>query len=265
MGVLEDLRDRVRARTHEVDEEYSAALDADTRATRRRHGLGTRISHWLLVILFLALLVTGLMMWFGWYAPIATDLYDGYYPAFGIHMWAGILVLSVGFVLFPFFHVFVDGHNPLPTKQDVIDTLTIVAAFVGLREYVAGYHRARRTFDDREDEWAAYHPAQKLFWWTQLVLFALLAFTGFAMYDRMATDPAAWIGWLGAPAAWLAPETQLQVHIFLALALTAAVMMHIYFAVLPSNWDVLTSMVTGDVDAYVIEADTPPTVGDDDD
>lgn len=255
MSTIQRIRERVRDRSQAVDEEYSEALAAEERESKRRHGLGTRVSHWLLVILFTALLATGLMMWFGWYGPIATDLYDGYYPAFGIHMWAGILVLAVGFVLFPFYHVLVDGHNPLPTVQDVKDTLTIAAAFIGLRQYIAGYHRARRTWDEREGEWIAYHPAQKLFWWAQIGLFALLAFTGFAMYDTMAADPPGWVGWLGAPAAWLAPETQLQLHIFFALALTAAVMMHIYFAVLPSNWDVLTSMFTGDVEAYVVRSE----------
>ncbi|MFB6072164.1 MAG: cytochrome b/b6 domain-containing protein [Halobacterium sp.] len=259
MSRIQELRDSVRERTAAVDEEYREALAAEERATRERHGLGTRVSHWLLVGLFFALLATGVLMWQGWYGPLATDVYGGYYPAFGVHMWAGILVLAVGFVLFPFYHVVVDGHDPTPTAADVRDTATIVAAFVGLRSYVAGYHRARRAWDAEDGEWVAYHPAQKLFWWTQLALFALLAFTGFAMYDRMAADPPAWVGWLGAPAAWLAPETQLQVHVFLALALTGAVLLHVYFAVLPGNWDVLGSMVTGDVDAYVVRGDDDST------
>lgn len=258
MPTIQRLRERVRDRSRAVDEEYSEALAAEKRAPTHRHGLGSRVSHWLLVVLFVALLATGLAMWLGWYGPLATDVYDGYYPAFGIHMWTGILVLAVGFVLFPFYHVVVDGHDPVPTVQDLKDTLTIVAAFVGLRQYVAGYHRARRTWDERDEEWAAYHPAQKLFWWTQLGLFALLAVTGFAMYDTMAAAPPWWVGWLGAPAAWLAPETQLQLHVFFSLALTAAVLMHIYFAVLPSNWDVLTSMVSGEVEAYVIPDDDQP-------
>jgi formate dehydrogenase subunit gamma len=158
-----------------------------------------------------------------------------------------------------FYNVVVDGHNPVPTIPDVKDPLTIAVAFVGLREYVAGYHRARRTWDEREAEWAAYHPAQRLFWWAQLGLFALLAFTGFTMYDRIATDPLSWVGWLGVPAAWLAPEVQLQLHIFFALALTAAVIMHIYVAVLPSNWDVLTSVLTGNVETYVIRDGRAPS------
>jgi formate dehydrogenase subunit gamma len=255
MGTIQRVRDRIAERSAEVDEEYSEALAATDRAPRHRHSLGTRISHWLLVVLFLVLLATGVMMWQGWYGPVASDVWGGYYPSFGLHMWAGILVLAVGFVLFPFFHVYVDGHNPMLTVQDVKDALTVTAAFVGLRQYISGYHRARRTYDDRDGHWAAYHPAQKMFWWTQLILFALLAFTGFAMYDRIATDAPVWIAWLGAPAAWLAPETQLQLHIFFALALTGAVGLHIYFAVLPSNWDVLGSMWSGEVNAYIVDDD----------
>jgi Ni/Fe-hydrogenase 1 B-type cytochrome subunit len=262
MGTLQRLRERVRARTRQVDERYRAALAAEERAGRTRHGLGARVSHWLLVGLFFALLGTGLVMWFGAYGPIATDLYDGYYSAFGIHMWAGILVLAVAFVLYPFYHGYVDGHSPMLSREDLAAIVTIVAAFVGLREYVTGYHRARRTWDETTGEWRVYHPAQKLFWWTQMGMFALLAVTGFAMYDRMAAAPPAWIGWLGAPAAWLAPEALVQLHIFFALALTGAVAMHIYFAVLPSNWDVLRSMVTGEVEAYLVrEEDTPGEPG----
>lgn len=252
MSALTRLRKRVRQGTPVAEEVYREAAEATTRETKRRHGLGSRLSHWLLVVTFVLLLASGLMMWGGWYGPVFTELWGGYYVAFGVHMWAGILVLAVAFVLFPFYHVVVDGHNPVPTGEDVRTVLAILAAFVGLRGYVSGYHRARRTWDADDGEWVAYHPAQKLFWWTQLVLFALLAFTGFAMYDRMVADAPVWIGWLGAPAAWMAPETQLQTHIFFAFALTAAVAMHIYFAVLPSNWDVLKSMFTGDVEAYVV-------------
>jgi Ni/Fe-hydrogenase 1 B-type cytochrome subunit len=246
------LREWIRRLTGAADGAYTEAENVAERETIERHGLGNRISHWLMVALFFVMLVTGLLMLTGAYGPLTTELWGGYYPVFGLHMWAAIIFLAVGFVLFPFFYNIVDGHSPMLTREDLRDLVAIGAAIVGVREYLGGYHRARRTWDDREGEWDAYHPAQKLFWWNQMILFAALTVTGFAMYETMAAAPPWWVSWLGAPAAWLPGELQFQLHIFLAFSLTGAVILHIYFAVLPSNWDILRSMVYGEVNAYVI-------------
>jgi cytochrome b subunit of formate dehydrogenase len=255
MSAIDSVRERVRDASEQIDTRYRETLAVETRESVERHSLGTRLSHWALVVLFTALLVSGLMIWTGRYWPFGGPVWGGYYQAFGVHMWAGVLILAVGFVLFPFYHVYVDGENPVPDLGDVREMATIGLAFVGLRPYIAGYHHARRTWNAAEAEWVAYHPVQKLFFWTQLVLLAVLAATGFEMYARLVADAPAWAVWLGAPAAWLDWEALKQLHLFVALAFTAAVVLHVYFAVLRGNWDILRSMVTGRLDAYVVAGD----------
>ncbi|MFB6152082.1 MAG: cytochrome b/b6 domain-containing protein [Haloarculaceae archaeon] len=262
MSALGDTWRRVRDVSASVDAKYRATLGHVERVEIERHSLGSRLSHWAQAVLFFTLLATGLMIYTGWYGPLADQVWGGYYKAFGLHMWAGTLLLAVSFVLFPFYHVVVDGHGQLIGLDDVKETLTIGAAFVGLRKYVSGYHHARRTWDVSEGDWLAHHPAQKGFWWMQMAAFAVLATTGFAMYDRLAADAPVWVGWLAAPAAWLAWETLKQVHLFFALAFTGALTLHVYFALLRSNRDVLVSMVTGSLRGYVVEGDGGGTAPD---
>ena len=219
------------------------------------HSWGTILTHWSMLLLLLATAGTGIAKWLGWYGPLSTGIWGGYYVAFGIHMWAGILTLAVTFVIFPYYYVVVDDHRQLLEIADIQVGVDIAESFVGLKKYMPYYHDARRAYDEDKGDWMAHHPMQKTFFWWIAIFMGILALTGFGMYRVIATDPPGWIVTLGFLSGWLALETMKQIHLLLAFVTAAMVLFHIYFAVIPSNWDVLKSMVFGDVEAYIVNGD----------
>jgi Ni/Fe-hydrogenase 1 B-type cytochrome subunit len=243
-----------RADLKETDDRVGQLETAERREIER-HSLGNRISHWVQAVLFFLLLWTGLAIWTGNYFLLESGIWGGYYVAFGIHMWTGILIVAITFVVFPYYYVFVDKHHQLLEMADIQVGTAIAEAFVGLRKYLPYYHDARRAYDEDEDDWIAHHPMQKTFFWWIAIFIGILALTGFGMYREMATESTWWIDALGFMAGWLALETLKQIHLLLAFITGVMVLFHIYFAVLPSNWDVLKSMVFGDVKAYIVHSE----------
>jgi Ni/Fe-hydrogenase 1 B-type cytochrome subunit len=238
----------------ETDERVTQLGDTETR-TIERHGLWNRFNHWAQAVLFFVLLWTGLAIWTGSYVVLESGIWDGYAVAFGLHIWAGILTLAVTFVLFPFYYVYVDDHRQLLELADIQVGTAIAGAFVGLREYLPYYHEARRTYDDAEDVWMAHLPMQKTFFWWIAIFIGLLALTGFGMYRAMLTDPAWWLVALGFMETWFSFELLKQLHLVLTFVSASMVAFHIYFAAMPSNWDILKSMVFGDLEAHVVNGD----------
>lgn len=261
-GGTTSLQDRIRQATITVDHEYSGVFPAVRRGIVTRHGLGSRVMHWSLFVLVAVMAVTGFIMWTGVYTVFADQVWGGYYKVFGLHMWAAIFVIPVGFVLFPFYHVLVDGHRPWPTVselrelKDVRELLAIACAFLCLRKYISKYHDARRSWNKDEGEWVAYHPMQKLFFWIQLGLLVGVVITGFGMFDHITTEVPVWVTWFGIFDAWAPYEVLKQFHHFLAFAWVGSVAFHAYFPLLPGNWDVLRSMVTGRLYAFIVGEDS---------
>ncbi|SFC49192.1 formate dehydrogenase subunit gamma [Halobiforma haloterrestris] len=237
----------------EADDRYDRIRALKGRVTVERHSLGARLSHWTQALLMFVLLGTGYAIRTGTYGPMNVPPWDGYYIAFGLHMWAGILLMAFLFVLFPLYHVYVDGHRQLAEMDDVRVTVRVAQAFVGLKSYIPGYHHARETYDEEDGDWVAYHPMQKTFFWWVSIFFGLLTLTGFGMYAEMRTDPVRWIELLGFLSPWLPFEFLLQIHLLLAFLVFAMILGHVYFAILPSNHGALKSMVFGKMDAYVLE------------
>ena len=266
-GLVWRLRRLVRlARTDlaETDQRCEQLEDAETR-TVERHSLWNRVNHWVQALLFFVLAWTGLAIWTGNYLLLDWGIWGGYSVAFSLHIWAGILTLAVTFVLFPFYYVIVDDHRQLLEIADIQVGTAIASAFVGLRSYLPYYHAARRAYDEDEDDWMAHHPMQKTFFWWIAIFVGLLALTGFGMYRAMVTDPSWWIAALGFMESWFAFELLKQIHLLLTFITVSMVAFHIYFAVMPGNWDILKSMVVGDLDAYIVhsgEAEERSTVAD---
>ncbi len=239
----------------EVDSRCPKLTGAETVGDLWRHSIVTRLAHWGQVLLMLILVVTGFAIWSGVYGPMDMGIWGGYYVAFGLHMWAGILILAVSLVLFPYYHVVRDHHDVLPDKADLILSVNVGLAFIGLRDYPPNYHKARRTWDLEAKEWMTGHPAQKMYFWIIASLIILIALTGFASYTIMAADPAGWISTLGFLANSMSLEALKQVHFVLAAVITAMVVFHAYFPILPGNWDMMKSMITGDMAIYHVNGD----------
>ena len=251
-GYVTGIRSELAAR-------YEGYLDLDKSDMEsiRRWGLGSIVSHWLLVVLMVTAIVTGVAFWTGWY-PLDIGIWDGYQTAFYFHIGAGILIAVIALVVFPFYHKFVDGHNLVVSLDQIKEEIIIAFSFVGLIRYIPGYKKARRTYDEDREEWAGYHPMQTVFWYVTWFFVVALTLSGFALWENLATDPTWWVATLGFLSEWLAYETMLQLHLLATFWVIAAIAVHAYFAVTPGNWDILRSMVFGTLQGWRVDAETRP-------
>ncbi|AUX08245.1 formate dehydrogenase subunit gamma [Halalkaliarchaeum desulfuricum] len=233
-------------------------LDKKDRETLHRHGWGAIVSHWAMTLFMLLAIVTGVAFWTGWYGPMNVGIWDGYYIAFLIHIWAGVLLAVVAFVVFPYYHVVADGDSLLVSVDQIKEEIIIALSFVGLASYIPGYKKARRTYDEDEEEWAGYHPMQTVFWYVTWFFVAVLTLTGFALWEAIATDPVWWVSALGFMEGWIAYENMLRIHLVATFFVVAAVAIHAYFPMMPSNFDMTKSMIYGKLKGWSVDEETRP-------
>ena len=233
-------------------------LEEKDKETLHRHGWSAIVSHWAMTLFMLLAIVTGVAFWTGWYGPMNVGIWDGYYVAFLIHIWAGVLLAVVAFVLFPYYHVVADGDSILVSVGQIKEEIIIALSFVGLASYIPGYKKARRTYDEDEEEWVGYHPMQTVFWYVTWFFVAVLTLTGFALWAEIATDPVWWVSTLGFMEGWLAYENMLRIHLVATFFVIAAVAIHAYFPMMPSNFDMTMSMVHGKVKGWSVDEETRP-------
>lgn len=233
-------------------------LDESEKVAVVRWGYGSIVSHWVMVVSMFAAMLTGFMIWTGFYGPVEVGIWGGYQTAFSTHVWMGVLVAVVALVVFPFYHKVADGHSLLLSKAQLKEQVVILLAFVGLLGYIPGYKQARRAYDTDRDHWVGYHPAQTAFWYATWVLVILLVLTGFALWAEIATDPAWWISAFGFMEGWLPFEQMLQVHLVTTFLALAAIAVHAYVALLPSNRDIMGSMLHRTVDAWLVDDESRP-------
>ncbi len=236
----------------EADDRYRRIQALKGRVTVERHSLGARIAHWLQAFCMLLLMWTGYAIWTGNYWILDVATWDGYATALELHVWGGVVLMLYLFVVFPLYHVYVDGHRQLAELADIREAFHIGQAFAGLKSYIPGYHDARQTYDEEEGDWVAYHPMQKTFFWWISIFFGVLVLTGFGMYAEMRSDPAWWVELLGFLDGYLGFVLLQQIHLLTFFIAVAMVIGHVYFALLPGNRNALKSMVFGDMEAYVL-------------
>lgn len=240
------------------------SLDPSNKEPVRRWGFGSIVSHWALVATMIVAAVTGFAFWTGWYGPLDVGIWNGYQVSFQLHVWAGVVLAVIALIVFPFYHKFVDGHHLLINWTQIKEQIVIALAFLGLLAYIPGYKQARRAYDEDEEEWVGYHPAQTAFWYATWFFVLVLAFTGFALWKGLATQPAWWVASLGFMDAWFAYERLLQLHLLATFWILAMVFVHAYVAILPGNRDILESMINGTVPAWIVDGDSRPDRQDDD-
>ncbi|MEF8779531.1 MAG: cytochrome b/b6 domain-containing protein [Haloferacaceae archaeon] len=233
-------------------------FDKDDREILHRHGLGAIVSHWSMVLFMLLAIVTGVAFWTGWYGPFDVGIWDGYHVAFLTHVWAGVLLAVIAFILFPFYHAVVDGDSLLVSLDQIKEEIIIAMSFVGLASYIPGYKKARRTYDEDEEEWVGYHPMQTVFWYVTWFFVGVLTLTGFALWSALATNPAWWLEALGFMAGWITYENMLRIHLVSTFFVVAAVSIHAYFPMMPSNFDMTMSMFHGKLKGWSVDEETRP-------
>ncbi|AFZ73339.1 cytochrome b/b6 domain-containing protein [Natronobacterium gregoryi] len=233
-------------------------LNKEDKETIHRWGTGSIICHWVMVLCMFIALVTGVQFWTGWYGPLNIGIWDGYQVAFQLHMWAGVILAVIALVIFPYYHKFVDGHELLVSLDQIKEEIIIAVSFVGLTDYIPGYKKARRTYNEDHEEWVGYHPMQTVFWYVTWFFVLALTVTGFALWNGIATDPAWWIAAIGFMEGWVTYETMLRLHLLATFWVIAAVSIHAYFPLMPSNLDMTKSMFTGTLEGWVVDDETKP-------
>ncbi|MDR5657571.1 cytochrome b/b6 domain-containing protein [Halodesulfurarchaeum sp. HSR-GB] len=233
-------------------------LDEADKESLNWHSWGTIVTHWSLVVLMTLVTLTGLSKWLGVYGPLDIGIWGGYNPAFLVHVWSGVLLAVVAFLLYPFYSIYVDGKSVLLTRKQLQEQIVIALAFLGLASYIPGYKKARRSYDAENEEWIGHHPTQTAFWYATWLFVGILTLTGFALWAALASDPAWWIAALGFMESWFAFETILRIHLVSTAIIVASVAMHAYFPLMPSNHDLLFSMIHGRLDGWRVTAENRP-------
>lgn len=233
-------------------------LDPEETVLMDWHSRGTVLAHWSMLVLMILTAGTGLLKWIGWYGALDIGIWGGYYVAFLIHVWTGVLFAIWAFVLYPYYSLVVDGKQVIVSADQVKEQIIIGLSMFGLASYIPGYKKARRTYDEEVEEWVGHHPMQTAFWYATWGFAAILTLTGFALWAALSTEPAAYISVLGFVNGWFAFETILRLHLLSTFLFLASVAVHAYIALLPSNRDLLFSMVHGKLNGWRVDEDTRP-------
>ena len=237
-------------------------LEAADREEIDVHGYGTIISHWALLVFMITTTLTGLSKWLGVYGPLDIGIWGGYNPAFLTHVWTGMFLAVFAFILYPFYALVVDGKQILLTWEQIEEQIVITLALVGLASYIPGYKKARRSIDADSGHWVGHHPMQTVFWYVTWGFVGIITLTGFGLWAILSIDPAWWVSGLGFLQAWIGFEALLRLHLVATAWVLAAVGIHAYFALMPSNWDLLRLMIDGRVNGWLLgDDDHPPRRG----
>lgn len=233
-------------------------LDKSDKEVIDIHGYGTIISHWALLVFMITTTLTGLSKWLGVYGPLDIGIWGGYNPAFLTHVWTGVFLAVVAFILYPFYAFVVDKKQFVMTRKQIEEQIIITLAFVGLASYIPGYKKSRRCIEEETGHWIGHHPMQTAFWYVTWFFVGLLSLSGFALWANLSSDPAGWVAALGFMQGWFGFEALLRIHLVATAWVLAAVALHAYFALMPSNWDILKLMLDGNLYGWLISEEDKP-------
>ncbi len=187
----------------------------------RRRDAAQIAYHWVNALSLIALLVSGLGIYFGWSNTAAY---------FAWHLWMawifiGALAFHIWYATIRVKHF----HRMWTTRQDLRDALSRV--------------RPGASAVEERPKHAFYKVEQIAFHWVLTALVLGLVVTGFVLWNpgRMFIGPF-WMPW-----GWDAVFVARVLHDAFTFILLAFIIAHIYFALIPENWNVLKSIVTGRV------------------
>ena len=200
-------------------------------------GTVQRLFHWSLFVVLGLVAVTGIDIFapgtLGWFlAPF------GISSAADILFWhTTLLWVLLGIVVI---HIVWDlavargWHNIWPGRKDFSDTAIRMKNFFGTTK---DYPRPPK-----------YDPFMKTFHWGAVLSFIVLGVSGIYLWNPYGLFPAIGPGFM---------DTLRLLHDIFAFLFVGLIAGHIYFAVLPVNWPILRSMVTGTISKkeYIDEFD----------
>ncbi len=200
----------------------------------QRFDLGIRLTHWIHGILIVGFLITGYGIYSGSY------LFGDHAKNLSLHMIMSFAVLMDGIGHLYMMSITGDRRAMWVEKKDIEDTLTIFKNFLGLTKSYPEYG----TYDvDKKQFYGKYHPVIKMKYWADAYFVGFAAISGFAMYYSSVLNYINFylnfIG-VGINLLWF-KAIHFAVFIYFLISLTG----HIYLSLIPVNWELLKSMITG--------------------
>ncbi len=195
---------------------------------------GIRLTHWIHGILIVLFMITGYGIYSGSY------LFNDYATNLALHMIMSFAVVMDGIAHLYFMSISGDRRAMWVEKKDIEDTITIAKSWLGLTKAYPEYG----TYDvEKKQFYGKYHPVVKMKYWADACFVGFAAITGYIMYyESVANYAGSLLGFLGLPLAlaWIR-----AIHFIVFIYFLVSLSGHIYLSVLPVNWEVLKSMITG--------------------
>lgn len=199
--------------------------------TVQRFSLGVRITHWVHGILILTFMITGLGIYWGSY------LWGDYAQNISLHMILSFVLLMVGVLhLYIMSAITGDIRDVWVHIKDIKDTIMIAQSWLGISKKYPEYG----TYDvEKKRFYGKYHPVVKMKYWADTWFVGFAAISGFAMYY---SNVLGFLNSIGIPFdfAWMR-----AIHFLVFIYFVVSLSGHIYLSIIPVNWEVLKSMVTG--------------------
>jgi thiosulfate reductase cytochrome b subunit len=199
-----------------------------------RFALGIRLTHWIHGVLIVCFLITGYGIFSGSY------LFGDYAVNLSLHMIMSFAVLLDGIAHLYMMSITGDRRAMWVEMKDIKDTITIAKSWLGLTKEYPEYG----TYDVQKKQfYKKYHPVVKMKYWADAYFVGFAAITGYIMYyESVANYAGSLLGFIGLPLAltWIR-----AIHFIVFIYFLVSLSGHIYLSLIPVNWEVLKSMITG--------------------
>lgn len=201
---------------------------------------GIRLTHWIHGILIVGFLITGYGIFSGSY------LLGDYAVNLSLHIIMSFAVLVDGIAHLYAMSVSTDRRAMWVEMKDIKDTLTIFKNFLGLTKAYPEYG----TYDTQKKRfYGKYHPVIKMKYWADAYFVGFAAISGFSLYYSSVYNYINYyLNFVGLEInlLWFR-AIHFAVFVYFLISLTG----HIYLSLIPVNWELLKSMITGKENAEV--------------
>ncbi len=199
-----------------------------------RFTLGIRLTHWIHGILIVLFLITGYGIYSGSY------LFGDYATNLSLHMIMAFAVLADGIAHLYFMTTTGDRRALWVEMKDIKDTITIAKSWLGITREYPEYG----TYDVQKKEfYGKYHPLVKMKYWADAYFVGFAAMSGFSLhYSSVLGFVNYYLGFIGLEInlVWFR-----AIHFIVFIYFLVSLSGHIYLSLIPVNWEVFKSMITG--------------------
>lgn len=199
-----------------------------------RFTLGIRLTHWIHGILIVGFLFTGYGIYSGSY------LFGDYATNLSLHRIMAFAVLLDGIAHLYMMSITGDMKAMWVKMKDIKDTITIAKNWLGITREYPEYG----TYDVQKKEfYGKYHPVVKMKYWGDAYFVGFAAISGFSLYYSSV------FGFINYYLGFIGVEINLlwfrAIHFIVFIYFLVSLSGHIYLSLIPVNWEVLKSMITG--------------------